>query len=96
MITTGIPTASVHGSPEQSHVVLNTVSLNKVELNNNVSSLRLTHSAMKMFAELNNLCQIYTPYQLDARQFDLVTVTFLIHHTSVAQDEIFSVDFQGC
>ena len=51
------PTASVPGTPEQSQAVLNTVSLNKVQLTNSVSSLRLimTHSTMKMFAELNNL-----------------------------------------
>ena len=49
------PTASVPGTPEQSQAVLNNVSLNKVQLTNSVSSLRLTHSTMKMFAELNNL-----------------------------------------
>lgn len=48
-------TNSVCSSPGQSEVVLNTVSLNKVQVNN-VPDLRLTYSAMKMFAELNNLC----------------------------------------
>jgi len=47
-------TNSICSSPGQSEVFLNTIRLNKVELNNNVSSSELTHSAMKMFAELMN------------------------------------------
>ena len=49
-------TNSIRSSPGQAQVVLYTVRLNAVQLNNNESGLRLAHSDMKLLAELINLC----------------------------------------